>query len=82
MAARALLRKLDGAGLIELPAPVRSANTDFKGRRMSLRRNEKVVGGGTILPLSYLPNRPMVLVRVKSCQRPWKELIVRGLLVP
>jgi len=32
MAARALLRKLDSAGLIELPAPVRSANNGFRNR--------------------------------------------------
>lgn len=32
MAARALLRKLDSAGLIELPAPIRSANNGFRNR--------------------------------------------------
>ncbi len=32
MAARALLRKLDSAGLIELPAPVRSANNGLRNR--------------------------------------------------
>ena len=36
MAARALLRKLDSAGLIELPAPVRSANNGFRNRPVVL----------------------------------------------
>lgn len=36
MAARSLLRKLDGKGLIELPAPVRSANNRFRNRPISL----------------------------------------------
>ncbi len=36
MAARALLRKLDSTGLIELPAPVRSANNRFRNRPVVL----------------------------------------------
>jgi hypothetical protein len=36
MAARALLRKLDDAGLIELPAPVQSANNAFRNRAVTL----------------------------------------------
>jgi len=36
MAARALLRKLDSAGLIELPAPIRSANNRYRNRPISL----------------------------------------------
>lgn len=36
MAARSLLRKLDDAGLIALPAPVRSANNVFRNRPVSL----------------------------------------------
>lgn len=36
MAARALLRKLDGAGLIELPAPVRSANNGSRNQPVML----------------------------------------------
>ena len=36
IAARSLLRKLDGAGLIELPAPVRSANNRFRNRPLAL----------------------------------------------
>ncbi len=36
MAARALLRKLDSTGLIELPAPVRSANNGFRNRPVVL----------------------------------------------
>ncbi|NOR67875.1 MAG: DUF4338 domain-containing protein [Woeseiaceae bacterium] len=36
MAARALLRKLDSTGLIELPAPVRSANNGLRNRPVVL----------------------------------------------
>ena len=36
MAARSLLRKLDDAGLIELPAPVQSANNAFRNRLVTL----------------------------------------------
>ncbi len=36
MAARSLLRKLGDAGLIELPAPVRSANNAFRNRPVTL----------------------------------------------
>jgi hypothetical protein len=36
MAARTLLRKLDGAGLIELPAPIRSANNGFRNRPVAV----------------------------------------------
>ena len=36
IAARALLRKLDGLELIELPAPVRSANNAFRNRPVAL----------------------------------------------
>ncbi len=36
MAARTLLRKLDSTGLIELPAPVRSANNGFRNRPVVL----------------------------------------------
>jgi hypothetical protein len=36
MAARALLRKLDSAGLIELPAPIRSANNGLRNRPVVL----------------------------------------------
>lgn len=36
MAARTLLRKLDGAGLIELPAPVRSANNGYRNQPLVL----------------------------------------------
>jgi len=36
MAARSLLRKLDTAGLIALPAPVRSANNAFRHRAVTL----------------------------------------------
>lgn len=36
MAARAMLRKLNGAGLIELPAPVRSANNGTRNQPVNL----------------------------------------------
>ena len=36
MAARALLRRLDNAGLIELPAPIRSANNGLRNRPVVL----------------------------------------------
>ncbi|MCP4285778.1 MAG: hypothetical protein GY792_15185 [Gammaproteobacteria bacterium] len=36
IAARALLRKLDGLELIELPAPIRSANNAFRNRPVEL----------------------------------------------
>jgi len=35
IAARTLLRKLDGRGLIQLPAPVRSANNAFRNRAVT-----------------------------------------------
>lgn len=38
MAARALLRKLDSSGLIELPAPIRSANNGYRNRGAVLGR--------------------------------------------
>lgn len=38
MAARALLRKLDSSGLIELPAPIRSANNGYRNRGAVLDR--------------------------------------------
>lgn len=40
MAARTLLRKLDGMGLIELPAPVRSANNGFRNRPIMWDSND------------------------------------------
>ena len=40
MAARSLLRKLDDAGLIELPAPVQSANNALRNRPVTLAASD------------------------------------------
>ena len=42
MAARALLRKLDGGGYIVLPAPVRSANNGFRHRPVVLESLDRL----------------------------------------
>lgn len=55
MAARALLRKLDGEGLIALPPPVRSANNAFRHRTMStVSIDQRSISGPlrALMPLS------------------------------
>jgi hypothetical protein len=72
IAARSLLRKLDAKGLIRLPAPVRSANNDFRHRSDSLIDVDQIPitdGLSEIAP-----------IRVVCVQEPGQARLFRGLL--
>jgi hypothetical protein len=74
MAARALLRKLDCLGLIELPAPIRSANNAFRNRPVELDvlEQERTLIEGQLSDL-----QPIRIQRVES---PEDARRFRGLL--
>jgi len=74
MAARALLRKLDSAGLIELPAPIRSANNGY--------RNRPVVLDTLDLATPLIEGRLSDLqpIRIQRVESPEDTRVFRGLL--
>jgi len=74
MAARSLLRKLDDAGLIELPAPVRSANNAFRNRAVKLDASD--------LNSAPLESRLSDLqpIRLRPVARTQEARLFRGLL--
>jgi hypothetical protein len=74
IAARALLRKLDGLELIELPAPIRSANNAFRNRPVELDvlEQERAPIEGRLSDL-----QPIRIQRVSS---PVDARLFRGLL--
>lgn len=74
MAARALLRKLDGLELIELPAPIRSANNAFRNRPIELDVLEQE---STLIEGRLSDLQPIRIQRVES---PEDARRFRGLL--
>ena len=74
IAARSMLRKLDGMGLIELPAPVRSANNEFRNQPVELKLPEQA--------RSRIANRLSELqpIRVQRVNNPEDGRLFRGLL--
>jgi hypothetical protein len=74
MAARALLRKLDCMELIELPAPIRSANNAFRNRPVELDILEQE---GTLIEGRLSDLQPIRIQRVES---PEDARRFRGLL--
>jgi len=74
IAARALLRKLDGLELIELPAPIRSANNAFRNRpvELDILEQERAPIEGRLSDL-----QPIRIQRVSS---PVDARLFRGLL--
>ncbi|MEA3546712.1 MAG: DUF4338 domain-containing protein [Thermodesulfobacteriota bacterium] len=74
IAARSLLRKLDSMGLIELPAPVRSANNEFRNQSVVLELSSQET---TAIECRLSELQPLRIHRVKS---PEDTLLFRGLL--
>ncbi len=74
MAARALLRKLDSAGLIELPAPIRSANNGYRNRPVVLDTHD--------LETPLIEGRLSGLqpIRIQRVESPEDTRLFRGLL--
>jgi len=74
MTARALLRKLDSAELIELPAPIRSANNRY--------RNQTVMLGTRALETSPIEGQLSTLqpLRVQRVASPEATRVFRGLV--
>jgi hypothetical protein len=74
MAARALLRKLDSAGLIELPAPIRSANNGFRNRPVVLEPLDLET------PLIQGKLSDLQPIRIQCVESPEATRLFRGLL--
>jgi hypothetical protein len=74
MAARALLRKLDSAGLIELPAPIRSANNGFRNRTVVLAPLDLET------PLIQGKLSDLQPIRIQRVESPEDTRVFRGLL--
>jgi hypothetical protein len=74
IAARSMLRKLDSMGLIELPAPVRSANNEFRNQPVVPELPEQA---RSLIAGSLSDFQP---IRIKGVNNPEDTRLFRGLL--
>ena len=74
IAARSMLRKLDSMGLIELPAPVRSANNEFRNQSVVPELPEQA---RSLIAGSLSDFQP---IRIKGVNNPEDTRLFRGLL--
>jgi hypothetical protein len=74
IAARSMLRKLDSMGLIELPAPVRSANNEFRNQSVVPELPEQA---RSLIAGSLSDFQP---IRIRGVNNPEDTRLFRGLL--